>query len=463
MRKLLIIGAGNAGKTIAQEILSHRSDRYMIVGFLDDNPAIKERCGKPVLGPIQQARNIIFQNEIDEVLIAIPSANRETMRKIFASLAYTPVHIKIVPSILEIIEGTVSLHHIRQIEPVDLLGREEVDLAIDKLYPFYQNTHVLVTGGGGSIGSEIVRQLLSLPIQKATAFGRGENSIYELLQSIQSEKLHYRIGDIRDANLMKHELSLLHPDIVFHAAAHKHVPFMEEFPHEALMNNIIGTWNTLQASYEAHVKRFVMISTDKAVHPTSVMGATKRLAEKLVFSMGKAWNMRTSVVRFGNVLGSRGSVLPRFIQQIQAGGPVTITHPEMKRYFMSIREAARLVIQSAVLQQGNIHILDMGEPISILEMAKTLIALYSSENEIEIIFTGLRPGEKLNEELVEDPKQLSPSEFPKLHYTEETSLWTPDETSQFIEETKEAISSYDGRVIRKFIKKWIPDYQGELA
>lgn len=461
MRKLLIIGAGSAGQSLAREILAHRSDRYDIVGFLDDQPSHSEFFGKPVLGRLDEARDIIFRYEIDEVLIAIPSATRETMRRIFQALAYTPVHIKVVPGLLEIIEGAVSLSQVRQIEPVDLLGREEVTLDPERLRPLYEDKVVLVTGGGGSIGSELVRQLLSLPIQRVVAVGRGENSLYELLQSVRDNRLSYRIADIRDRDLMRHEFLSLRPHVVFHAAAHKHVPFMEEFPHEAVMNNILGTWHVYQAAKEAGVQRFVMISTDKAVHPTSVMGATKRLAELLVLSAGREDGIRVSAVRFGNVLGSRGSVLPLFIRQIQQGGPVTITHPDMKRYFMSIREAARLVIQSATLLEGDIHILDMGEPISILDMAKTLIALYGHRpEEIEIVFTGLRPGEKLTEELVEDPQKLHPSTFKKLFYTEEETFWSSEKRQRFLVEAEEAIKTYNAEKVRQFLKRWLADYQG---
>ncbi|MFN4215784.1 MAG: polysaccharide biosynthesis protein [Brevinematales bacterium] len=461
MRKLLIIGAGSAGQSLAKEILAYRGDRYEIVGFLDDQLAGREFLGKPVLGRVDEARDIIFRYEIDEVLIAIPSANRETMRRIFQALAYTPVHIKVVPGLLEIIEGTVSLSQVRQIEPVDLLGREEVTLDPERLRSLYEDKVVLVTGGGGSIGSELVRQLLSLPIRKVVAVGRGENSLYELLQSVRDTRLSYRIADIRDRDLMKYEFTSFRPHVVFHAAAHKHVPFMEEFPHEAVMNNILGTWHVYQAAKEAGTERFVMISTDKAVHPTSVMGATKRLAELLVLSAGQEDPIRVSAVRFGNVLGSRGSVLPLFIRQIQQGGPVTITHPEMKRYFMSIREASRLVIQSATLLEGDIHILDMGEPISILEMARTLIALYGHRPEdIEIVFTGLRPGEKLTEELVENPEQLYPSEFKKLFYTKEKIFWSSEKREIFLKEAREAIKTYEPAKVKQFLRQWLPDYHG---
>jgi len=461
MRKLLIIGAGNAGENLGREILEHRFDRYELVGFLDDNPDLTSCCGKPILGRLDQARDIIFRYEIDEVLIAIPSARRETMRRIFQALAYTPVQIKVVPGLLEIIEGNVSLRQVRQIEPVDLLGREEVVLSADRLRPFYEDKTVLVTGGGGSIGSEIVRQLLSLPVRQVIALGRGENSLYDLLQSVQDKRVGYRIADIRDLDRIRHELTTLRPHVVFHAAAHKHVPFKEEFPHEAVMNNILGTWHVYQASREAGVERLVMISTDKAVKPSSVMGATKRLAEQLVLSAGRDDRLHVSAVRFGNVLGSRGSVLPLFVRQIQQGGPVTITHPEMKRYFMSIREAARLVIQSGVLSEGDIHILDMGEPISILEMAKTLIALYGRRpEEIEIVFTGLRPGEKLTEELTEDPSQLHPSEFPKLFSTEQTTLWSLEEREAFLAEARQAARTYEAEKVRRFLKRWLPSYQG---
>ncbi|URA11091.1 nucleoside-diphosphate sugar epimerase/dehydratase [Thermospira aquatica] len=461
MRNLLIIGAGNAGESIAREILAHRQDRYHIVGFLDDDEHKKSCCNHPILGKIDAAREVVFRYEVEEVLIAIPSASRQTMRRIFQSLAYTPVQIKVIPGLLEIIEGSVSLNNIRQIEPVDLLGREEVTLAPEQLRPFYEEKCVTVTGGGGSIGSEIVRQLLALPLREVIAIGRGENSLYELLQSIRDNRLRYTIADVRDEDLIMYTMQTLKPDIIFHAAAHKHVPFMEEFPHEALINNILGTWNVFQAARASGASRFIMISTDKAVRPTSIMGASKRLAEKLVLSAGKENNISTSVVRFGNVLGSRGSVLPLFMRQIQSGGPVTITHPEMKRYFMSIREAARLVIQSAAVQEGDIHILDMGEPLSILEMAKTLIALSGRRpDDIEIVFTGLRPGEKLNEELAEDPASLKPSQFPKLLFTKEPHLWTPEERQRFLEETKTVARTYNGEKIRAFIKYWLPEYQG---
>jgi len=465
MKKLLIIGAGEAGKMLLHEITSHpeASKKYEICGFLDDDPDKKSIEGIPVLGKIEQAKDVISKNSINEVIIAIPSAGRESIHRILNLLSGVTVDIKIVPGIYEIITGNISLNQIRSIEPSDILGREEVGFDIDKISPFYRNKVAFVTGAGGSIGSEIVNQLLSLPVKKIVAFGHGENSIHTLIHKVGKDpRFIYVIGDIRDSAKLNHEMLRFKPQIVFHAAAHKHVGLMENYPDEAVKSNIIGSYISAKASINCGVRHFVLISTDKAVNPTSIMGATKRIAEKIVLSMNKFQNKTIFyVTRFGNVLGSRGSVVPIFKSQIERGGPVTVTHPEISRFFMSIREAARLVIKSVTLSNGKIFILDMGKAVKILDLAKYMIRLYGyTEKEIPIIFTGLRPGEKMHEEVLTKKENLKKSIFEKLFVSEEAEeSLSEKEIENLIKEFSLVAETFNKNEIIKLLKKYIPEYR----
>ena len=427
MKKLLIIGAGEAGKMVARELQSDFNlfKRYEIIGYIDDNPHIKDVFGIKVLGRISDIKDLILIHAIDTIFITIPSASSELISRILDAINGSGVDIRIIPGMVEIIEGVASYQQLRQFEPADLLGREEVSFDIDKMYEYYENKTIFITGAGGSIGSEIFAQLLALPIKSIIAFGHGENSIHTLVQEYASDpRFNFVIGDIRDFSKLKHSMNKYKPDIMFHAAAHKHVPLMENHPDEAIKNNILGTYYAAQAAIDCNVSRFIFVSTDKAVNPTSIMGATKRIAEKIILSLNHLTTTIFSLTRFGNVLGSRGSVVPIFKKQIEQGGPVTVTHPEMTRYFMSIREAARLVIKSATIHNGHIHILDMGKPVRIADLAKTMIRLHGfSTKDIPIQYTGIRPGEKLYEEVLTQGEDIHKTLFEKLYIAFEQELF----------------------------------------
>lgn len=469
MKNILIIGAGVAGQMVVNEIRQKKNitSKYRLAGFLDDNPSVKMAVKLPVLGKIADAPSVIEKQGIDEVIIAIPSAGEEVIGRIVAALSQCGVAVKIVPGIYEIIEGKVRFNQIREIQPRDLLGREEVGFDQDQIRGYYRNKTVLVTGAGGSIGREIFLHLLKLPVKKAVAFGHGENSIHSLIVAVGKDKrFEYCIGDVKDREKLANAMKRYKPDIVFHAAAHKHLPLMEDHPDEAVLTNVMGSYFTAKTAVDAKVKRFVLVSTDKAVHPTSVMGATKRIAENIILSLNSLQKTtRFSVTRFGNVLGSRGSVIPVIEQQIANGGPITITHPDITRYFMSIPEAARLVIKSATLDKnGEVFELDMGKPVKILELAKNLLRLHGyGDREIPVVFTGLRKGEKMHEELSYNAEKLKPSRFAKLYLAENPEpKWGADEIEQKLGELVNAAGSFDQKTIRRALKKILPEYHGEM-
>ena len=407
--KVLIVGAGDCGHMLAREIELYHKDETHIVGFIDDDylkKGLKLR-GFKILGTRADITRIAKEEQVDKIIIAIPSASPHVLRPIIETCQATGAEVSITPGLWALKDGNVSLKELRPINIEDLLGRESIHLEQNKVSEFIKDKIVLVTGGGGSIGSEIARQVARMEPKKLLLLGKGENSIYEIWQELKKTQPGLKvvpvIADVRDENRMEGIFSYFKPQVVFHAAAHKHVPLMEYQPMEAVRNNCAGTrvCANMAAKYDAEA--FVMISTDKAVNPTSVMGCTKRVAEMYVQSMNNISNTRYVAVRFGNVLGSRGSVVPLFKKQIAAGGPVTVTHPEMKRYFMTIPEASQLVLQAgAMAQGGEVFVLDMGEPVKIVDLAKDLISLSGlvPERDIKIEFTGLRPGEKLFEELL---------------------------------------------------------------
>lgn len=463
MKTVIVIGAGSAGQMIVHELLHNtkKKNKYSIVGYLDDNNALIGQLfeGIPVLGKISDVADFVQKYNADTIYVAIPSASSVQIMRILESLYTVKAKIKIVPGMIEIIEGCATSSQLRPIKPGDLLGREEVTFDIEKLLPYYKDKTVFITGAGGSIGSELLQQILCLPVRKIVAFGHGENSIHTLIQTVGGEpRFEYIIGDIRDSDKLMCEVQRVKPDIIFHAAAHKHVPLMEEYPDEAVKNNIIGTYNCCLAAIEGNVKKFVLISTDKAVKPSSVMGASKRIAEQIVLSMNsKKSKTHFILTRFGNVLGSRGSVVPVFQRQIQAGGPVTVTHPEMTRFFMSIREAARLVIKAASLKNGNIFILDMGQPVKIIDLARSMILLSGHTiDEIPIKISGIRPGEKLTEEILTDTEKLCKTDFEKLFISEEKNIfYEADELKLLIDDFLTVAQTYDKAAIRKFIMEQI--------
>ncbi len=421
--RMLIVGAGEAGTLLARDILRNRSP-LKVVGFIDDDPSLCNMtvASLKVLGSKKDISRIIKRYGVDTVLLAIPSATGAQMREYIDILNKEKVNIRVVPSFLALAEGQVSVSQLRSVNLEDLLRRNPVKLDDENISTVIRGKTVMVTGAGGSIGSEICRQVLARGPKELIALGHGEQSIYMLLESLNDAgntvPVIPVIADVADEKTMSMVFEKHRPQIIFHAAAHKHVPLMEDNPREALRVNSFGTWNIASLAGKYGVERFVMISTDKAVHPTSIMGATKRIAERLLLSVQKEFpNTNYMAVRFGNVLGSRGSVVPKFERQIAAGGPVTVTHPDMKRYFMLIPEAVSLVLQAGTMGGGGeLFVLDMGEPVKISEMAETLIRLhgYEPNRDIEIQYTGIRPGEKLYEELFYDPSHVDLTAHSKI-------------------------------------------------
>lgn len=406
---VLIVGAGDAGATIAREISNRYYNVKKIVGFIDDSPykISKTLFGSKVVGNRKNIRKVVEQHQVDEIIIAMPSVEGSIVRDIICDCKKTKCTIKTVPGLYELIDGKVSISQLRNVDLEDLLRRDPVKLDLEQIAGYIKGKRVIVTGAGGSIGSELCRQIAKIEPASISLLGKGENSIYEIHRELSSKypdlKLDPIIADVRDKSRIISIFGSVKPQVVFHAAAHKHVPLMEAQPVEAVHNNIFGTKTVAEAADRANAEVFVMISTDKAVNPTSVMGATKRVAELIVQNLSRVSNTKFVAVRFGNVLGSRGSVVPLFRKQIAAGGPITITHPDMTRYFMTIPEASQLVLQAGALARGGeVFVLDMGEPVKIVDMARDLIELSGlvPDKDINVEFTGLRPGEKLFEELL---------------------------------------------------------------
>jgi len=424
-KKTLIVGAGSAGTMVVRQLQKSKDTDLLPVAFIDDDRKKHKLdiLGVPVVGDVQSIERIVKQYGIEMIVIAIPSLFLRELKQIFNECVKTNAKTQILPMLEDLVTGKVSVSQFRDVQVEDLLGREPIELDIKSISDYLTGKTVLVTGAGGSIGSEICRQIAPFYPAKLILVGHGENSIYSIEMELKERyssldlEIITEIADIQDAEKMNMIMRRFKPDVVYHAAAHKHVPLMERNPEEAFKNNVIGTINVARAASWNSVKTFVMISTDKAVNPTSVMGSTKRLAEMIVQEMDKKSMTTFVAVRFGNVLGSRGSVIPLFKQQIKKGGPVTVTHPEMVRYFMTIPEASRLVIQTGALAKGGeIFVLDMGEPVKIVDLAKNMIKLSgNSIEEIGIEFTGIRPGEKLYEELLKDGEVQNQQVYPKIY------------------------------------------------
>ena len=421
----LIVGAGAAGTLLVRQMLMHPAMRMDPIAFVDDDPdkLRKDIYGVRILGAIKDIERIVDTMGITKVVIAMPSLPIKKLNEVYDVARKTGAECVILPNIDDVMSGNLHVQQLRNVEIEDLLGRDPVHLDQTMIEKQLRGKKILVTGAGGSIGSEICRQVAKFKPKEIIILGHGENSIYQLnMELVGKYSQHFTItpviADVQDRKRIFEVMDKYQPDVVYHAAAHKHVPLMELNPREAVKNNILGTRNVAEAASHARVKAFVMVSTDKAVNPPNIMGATKRLCEMIVQDMAtRSEYTKFVAVRFGNVLGSRGSVIPLFKKQIAEGGPITVTHPDIVRYFMTIPEAAQLVIQAGALARGGeIFVLDMGQPVKIVDLAKNLIRLSGyDEGDIEIKFTGLRPGEKMYEELLNEgevnPKQV----FPKIH------------------------------------------------
>jgi len=465
-RRILVFGAGNAGELIVRDMKVNRDCGYEPIGFVDDDSAkVGLRIhGVPVLGTRNDLKKIIAQHQPSDVLIAIPNADPATIRTIVRALDAFKLPIKILPKLTDVIGGTVDVKEIRNLAVEDLLARPPVGLDPGIVKHLIRGRRVMVTGAGGSIGSELCRQIVKLEPASLVMFERYENSLHAIRLELEDAKtacgLHPVIGDVADTGCVSAVMQQHRPEIVFHAAAHKHVPLMEESPCEAIKNNVRGTRLLAQVADFYGVDRFIFISTDKAVNPTSVMGASKRLAEMAIQTQAMGSGTSFAVVRFGNVLGSNGSVVPRFLEQIRKGGPVTVTHPDMRRFFMLIPEAVQLVLHSASqAESGGIYVLEMGEQVRLVDMARDLIRLagFVPEEEIPITFTGLRPGEKLYEELVGINETAGPSGVEKIHRV--TSRVAPDpDFFTALEGLEKHAADGDVAGVRRSLKVLIPEY-----
>ncbi|WP_404455410.1 polysaccharide biosynthesis protein [Virgibacillus necropolis] len=421
----LIIGAGSAGAMIVRQLKNQNNSDLLPVAFIDDDPKKQKMqlYNLPVLGQAKDIETVVKNNNIEHIVIAIPSLRNGALNKLVVECNKTNAKTQMIPKIEDLMTGKVSVNQLKNVEVEDLLGREPVELDINAISEYVTGNTVMVTGAGGSIGSELCRQLMRFTPKKIVLLGHGEFSIYTIDMELRGKygdldiEIVPVIADVQDRDRIFEVVKKHKPTIIYHAAAHKHVPLMEYNPHEAVKNNVIGTKNVAEAADAFCVSTFVMVSTDKAVNPTNVMGATKRVAEMVVQDMAQRSKTNFVAVRFGNVLGSRGSVIPLFKKQIEKGGPVTVTHPEMTRYFMTIPEASRLVIQAGTLAQGGeIFVLDMGEPVKIVDLAKNLINLSGyTEDEIPIEYAGIRPGEKMYEELLGEDEVLPGEVYEKIY------------------------------------------------
>jgi FlaA1/EpsC-like NDP-sugar epimerase len=465
-RKLLIIGAGDAAVMLIKEIKNHSELSYNIVGLIDDDKAKADKrvFGVRVLGGRDKIEQVCKQYKIEDIIVAMPSASARTKREIYNTCKNTKCKLKTLPGIFELINNKVDIKNIRDVNIEDLLGREEVVLNNTVIKDYVENEVVLVTGGGGSIGSELCRQLAQFNPSKLLILDIYENGAYSLQNELQYKypklKLEVLIASIRELERLEYIFENYKPSVVFHAAAHKHVPLMEGNPSEAVKNNIIGTYNLLKCSDKYAVKKFVQISTDKAVNPTNVMGATKRFCEIMIQAFDKVSKTEFVAVRFGNVLGSNGSVIPLFKDQIARGGPLTVTHPEITRFFMTIPEAAQLVIQAgAMAGGGEIFVLDMGQPVKIADLAKDLIILSGLKPnvDIKIEYTGLRPGEKLYEELLMSEVALTSTEHNKI-FIEKPMNIDMKFVKNSIDEFRKVVGG-DKEGIIKLIKEKVPTYR----
>jgi FlaA1/EpsC-like NDP-sugar epimerase len=477
--RILIVGAGSAGVSLVQEMRRTPSLGLHPAGFIDDDPTKLNLkiLGLPVVGDRHSIPEMVRKCQIRRVIIAMPTATGETIREIAEICQQVGVQTSTLPSINEILNGRVSLSNVRDVQIEDLLRRAPIELDVQQVSNFISGKRVLITGAGGSIGSELCRQVLKFQPIEMILVGHGENSVFNIQQELEKSlaslkgsehpipRLVSFIADIRFSDRLEQAFTQFRPQIVFHAAAHKHVPMMELNACEAVTNNVQGTKNLLDLALKYSVDHFVMISTDKAVNPTNIMGASKRVAEMLVLEAARKSKNPYVVVRFGNVLGSRGSVVPTFKRQIAQGGPVTITHPEICRYFMTIPEAVQLVLQASVIGKGSeVFMLDMGKPVKIVDLAKELIHLsgYKLGENIDIVFTGLRPGEKLYEELFIPGEKYESTQHEKLFVVKNASGFVPTTLDFVLNALCRAAHRNDTDSIMFLLKQIVPGYQPSL-
>ena len=477
--RVLVVGAGSAGVSLVQEMQRNPQLGFDPVAFIDDNPEKlnAQILGIYVVGDRHQIPDIVKSLHIRKAIIAMPTVAGGVIREIVDICKATGTQTSTLPGIHEILNGRVRVDSIRDVRIEDLLRREPVQTEIERVFQFLQGKKVLITGAGGSIGSELCRQIFKCRPAEIILLGHGENSVFNIQQELEqlvqvfkndgktqihTPKLSTLIGDIRFYSRLEHAFERFQPEVIFHAAAHKHVPLMELNPPEAITNNVLGTKNLLQLALQYNVKHFLMISTDKAVNPTNVMGASKRVAEMLVLQAAKESGNSYVTVRFGNVLGSRGSVVPTFQKQIAAGGPVTVTHPEICRYFMTIPEAVQLVLQAAVLgRSGEVLMLNMGEQVKIVDLAKELIRLsgYEVNKDIDIVFTGLRPGEKLFEELFIPGEKYEPTQHEKLFVVKNASRIIPENLALSVDALCKAAAKNDVNNILFLLEQLVSGYR----
>jgi len=465
-RSGLIVGAGEAGIVVVRELKHNRRSEIYPVVFVDDDVEKQRRevLGIPVAGMRQDIPKLVKIYNIEDIIVALPTASRKDISEIINISKNTGCQIKIVPRVNDLINGKITINTIREVDVEDLLGREVVKVDMDEIASYLTEQTIMVTGAGGSIGSEISRQVATMNPEQLIILDHSENSIYDIELELKGQHPHLKlipvIADIKDRLRIDQVMNFYRPHVLFHAAAHKHVPLMEENPVEAVNNNIFGTKNVAESAEQHGVNRFVLISTDKAVNPTSVMGATKRVAEMIVQDLDKRSKTLFSAVRFGNVLGSRGSVVPLFKKQIQAGGPVTVTHPDMVRYFMTIPEAVQLVIQAGALTHGGeTFILDMGNPVKISDLAHDLIRLSGLEpdTDIKIVYTGMRPGEKLFEEILSKEEGASATKHDRIYIGLPSEVYG-EQLAQLLQKLKEASTA---NAVRVCLSTLVPTYEWE--
>lgn len=465
--RVLIVGTGAAGVSALREIKNHPEKGYSPIGFVDDDLEKQKKSiqGTEVLGTTRDIASIVRKHQIDEIVIAIPSAPGSVIREIVKQSEKTKAKFKIVPGIHAILDGRVRINQIREVQLEDLIGRKTLNINLAEISSYLSGKRVMVTGAGGSIGSELCRQIAKFNPELLIMLGRGENSLYHIDIELNEEEPFVRkklvIADVKDRNKIEKVLAKYKPQIIFHAAAHKHVAIMEENPEEAVKNNVIGTLNMVDMAIKYHIEKFILVSTDKAVKPTNIYGASKRVAEELIRCKTNGNGVQFMSVRFGNVLDSRGSVLPMFRRQIAKGGPLTVTHKEATRYFMTIPEAVQLLIQAGAMGQGGeIFVLDMGDAIKILDLAKDLITLSGLEvdKDIKIEFTGLKPGEKLCEELLTPEEGMEATKHERIFVTQPKVVDEAKLTSQIASLHQLAEAMDTEGIVEKF-KQIIPTYR----